>query len=263
MTFINELNPLLVVFLCVCFNWFTTLIGSLLVLFVKGENKKLVCMALGVAAGIMIAASFFSLLLPAKEQLESMSKIHLTILPLGFLCGAGFLRLCDKFLPHEHLMSQDVEGLPSSFSKSKLLMLAMTLHNIPEGLAVGVAFAGCINGNLLPAFILSIGIGIQNFPEGTAISLPMHQSGKTKFQAIMYGQFSGIVEIPSALIGYFFATLINGILPFALSFAAGAMMFVCIEDLIPEANSTSDIDIGTMSCIAGFLIMMALDVLLS
>lgn len=139
----------------------------------------------------------------------------------------------------------------------------MTLHNIPEGLAVGVAFAGCQNNNYLPALILAIGIGIQNFPEGTAISLPMHQSGKSRFIAMMYGQFSAIVEIPAALLGYLFATIINGILPFALCFAAGAMLFVCIEELIPEANSSDEIDVGTISFMIGFLIMMVLDIMLS
>ena len=160
------------------------------------------------------------------------------------------------------MMSHEIEGVQSKLSQNQLLMLAMTLHNIPEGLAVGVAFA-CAQHNIIPALILSIGIGIQNFPEGTAISLPMHQYGKSKFVAMMYGQFSGIIEIPSAIIGYIFATAINNILPFALSFAAGAMLFVCVEDMIPEASCKNQIDIGAISCMAGFLVMMLLDIMLS
>lgn len=264
MNFFNTIDPFLLVVCVATFNWAMTLFGASLVWFVKKESQKLVCMALGSSAGIMIAASFFSLLLPAKERLMDGSKWELLILPIGFACGVAFLRLCDKLLPHEHLMSHEQEGVnPSKLSKNKLLMLAMTLHNIPEGLAVGVAFAGSINGNYLPALVLAIGIGIQNFPEGTAISLPMHQCGKSKFVAMMYGQFSALVEIPAAILGFIFATMINNILPFALSLAAGAMMFVCIEELIPEANSTSKIDIGTISCMAGFLIMMTLDIMLS
>lgn len=255
-------NPYLLVFLMAVFNWLMTFLGSGLVLFVKKESQKLVSCALGIAAGIMIAASFFSLLLPAMEHLETQSTFHLLIIPCGFFLGGLFLRLCDKILPHEHIISHNQEGMHhQSVSKNKLLLLAMTLHNIPEGLAVGVAFAGA-KENLIAAVILSIGIGIQNFPEGTAISLPMHQSGMSKFKAIMYGQFSALVEVPSAMIGFIFASLINNILPLALSFAAGAMIFVCIEELIPEANATKEIDTGTMSFMIGFIIMMTLDICL-
>lgn len=264
MDFLNTIDPFLLVFLVATFNWSMTLFGASLVWFVKKESQKLVCIALGSSAGIMIAASFFSLLLPAKERLADGSKWELLIIPFGFACGVAFLRLCDKLLPHEHLMSHEQEGVnPSKFSKNKLLMLAMTLHNIPEGLAVGVAFAGCAHGNYLPAIVLAVGIGIQNFPEGTAISLPMHQCGKSRFIAMMYGQFSALVEIPAAVLGFIFATMITNVLPFALSLAAGAMLFVCIEELIPEANSSGKIDVGTISCMIGFLIMMTLDIMLS
>lgn len=250
----------LVYLLCaVIFNWLMTLLGASLVYFTKHKNTVLVSIALGSSAGIMIAASFFSLILPAMNMLTT--KASLLIVPFGFLCGVLFLSLCDHFLPHQHLLSQEIEGIKTRLSKNKLLMLAMTLHNIPEGLAVGVAFAS--HDNLLPAIILSLGIGIQNFPEGTAISLPMYQSGQSKFQALMYGQFSGIVEIPSAIIGYLFATFISSLLPFALCFAAGAMMFVCVENLIPEASTNGKIDIGAISCMIGFLIMMLLDIMLS
>lgn len=246
----------------ILFNWLSTLLGASLVYFTKKENTHLVSIALGSSAGIMIAASFFSLILPAMELLENQNHFYLLVIPFGFFCGVLFLTCCDHFLPHEHMMSHQREGVPTHLSQNQLLMLAMTLHNIPEGLAVGVAFASA-QDNILPALILSIGIGIQNFPEGTAISLPMHQYGKSQFVSLMYGQFSGIIEIPSAIIGYLFASMIHNLLPFALSFAAGAMLFVCVEDMIPEASCKNQIDIGAISCMIGFIIMMTLDILLS
>ncbi len=254
--------PFLIFIGAIIFNWLSTLLGASLVYVTNKENKNIVSIALGSSAGIMIAASFFSLILPAMNLLENLSKWYLLIIPLGFFCGVLFLTLCDHFLPHEHMLSHEREGIQSKLSQNQLLMLAMTLHNIPEGLAVGVAFASAQH-DIIPALILSIGIGIQNFPEGTAISLPMHQYGKSKFKALMYGQFSGIIEIPSAIVGYIFASTINNILPFALSFAAGAMLFVCVEDMIPEASCKNQIDIGAISCMCGFLIMMILDIMLS
>lgn len=264
MEILNNINPFLLVVYVAVFNWSMTFLGASLVLFVKKASKQLICIALGSSAGIMVAASFFSLILPAMEHLDGQPRLSTLIIPIGFATGVIFLRLCDKLLPHEHIMSHEKEGInPERLSKNKLLMFAMTLHNIPEGLAVGVAFAGSVNNNYIPALILAIGIGIQNFPEGTAISLPMYECGKSKFISIMYGQFSALVEIPAALLGFVFAKTINNILPFALSFAAGAMMFVCIEELIPEANNSSKVDLGTISFMAGFLIMMTLDILLS
>ena len=203
---------LLIAFITI--NWFLTLLGSSLVFFSKKQNEKLVSIALGSSAGIMIAASFFSLLLPAISMSENKGFISLCAIPLGFIGGVFFLRILDFILPHEHIISHIQEGLPSQFSKNRLLFLAMTLHNIPEGLAVGIAFA---SSYLLEAIILSIGIGIQNFPEGTAISLPMYSSGKSKFEAFMYGQGSALVEIPAGIIGYLFAKVISSLLPFALS----------------------------------------------
>ncbi len=254
--------PILIFIGAIVFNWLSTFLGASLVYVTRKENKNLVSIALGSSAGIMIAASFFSLILPAMELLEGLNRIYLLVIPAGFLCGVLFLTLCDHFLPHEHMLSHEREGIDAKLSQNQLLMLAMTLHNIPEGLAVGVAFA-CASHDIIPALILSIGIGIQNFPEGTAIALPMHQYGKSKFVAMMYGQFSGIIEIPSAILGYLFATTINNILPFALCFAAGAMLFVCVEELIPEASCKNQIDIGAISCMGGFLIMMILDIMLS
>lgn len=257
-----ENHPYYIFIGAIIFNWLSTFLGASLVYLTHKENKHLVSIALGSSAGIMIAASFFSLILPAMDLLDNAPKWYLLIIPLGFFCGVLFLTLCDHFLPHEHMLSHEREGVQAKLSQNQLLMLAMTLHNIPEGLAVGVAFA-CATQNVVPALILSLGIGIQNFPEGTAISLPMHQYGKSKFVSLMYGQFSGIIEIPSAIIGYLFAHTINNILPFALSFAAGAMLFVCVEDMIPEASCKNQIDIGAISCMCGFLIMMILDIMLS
>jgi len=255
---LSNLQLFLLALVLSIFNWLMTFLGSSLVYFVKSKSQKLVSIALGLAAGIMIAATFFSLLLPAIQQVED-HLLLLFLIPLVFFSGGLFLRLCDKFLPHEHIISHQ-EGPTNTLSKNKLLLLAMTLHNIPEGLAVGIAIAS-VKTNLVPALILSIGIGIQNFPEGTAISLPLHESGISRFKAMMYGQYSALVEIPSALLGFLFAQLFSSILPFALSFAAGAMMFVCIEELIPEANALKEVDVGTMSFMVGFMIMMMLDVM--
>lgn len=261
LSILNDM-PFLIFIGAIVFNWLSTFLGASLVYFTNKENQNLVSIALGSSAGIMIAASFFSLIMPAMELLEPYYHHYLLIIPLGFFCGVIFLTLCDHFLPHEHMLSHEREGVQAKLSQNQLLMLAMTLHNIPEGLAVGVAFA-CAKQDIIPALILSIGIGIQNFPEGTAISLPMHQYGKSKKVALMYGQFSGIIEIPSAIIGYLFATIIHNVLPFALSFAAGAMLFVCVEDMIPEASCKNTIDIGAISCMCGFLVMMILDIMLS
>lgn len=246
----------------VVLNYLLTAFGASFVYFVKKTNKKFIASALGLSAGIMIAASFFSLLLPAINLLEGKSKLTLLLIPFGFLLGVLFLYICDKILPHEHMLSQNKEGFISSLSQKNLLMLAMTLHNIPEGFAVGVAFASAIN-NPLPAIILSLGIGIQNIPEGIAISLPMHTKGYSKKKSFLFGQFSGLIEIPSALIGYVCASFISNILPVALSLAAGAMLFVCVEELIPEATHKNTIDIGALSCMIGFIIMMILDITLS
>lgn len=259
----DKLDPLLIVFIFSSINWLLTALGASLVFFVKKQNNKLVSCALGSAAGIMVAASFFSLLLPAMDILSNQPKLYNLLIPLGFILGVAFLRLSDRLIPHEHAISHNKEGLKSSYSKNKLIFLAMTMHNIPEGLAVGVAFAGVANGNFLPAIILSIGIGIQNIPEGSAIALPMYYDNNTKLKSFFFGNISAIVEVPAALIGFIFASLVNNILPVALSFAAGAMIFVCIEELIPEASATSEVDIGSISFTIGFIIMMTLDILLS
>ena len=169
--------------------------------------------------------------------------------------------IIDKLLPHEHLMSHDQEGInPSNYSKNKLLLLAMTLHNIPEGLAVGVAFAGCQNGNYLPALMVAIGIGIQNFPEGAIISMPLKSNGMKKHKAFLYGVASGIVEPIAAFITILLASYVTPFLPYFLSFAAGAMLYVVVEELIPEASQGEHSNIATIGFAIGFVIMMILDV---
>lgn len=235
------------------FNWLTTTLGASIVYFSFKNTQKLISIALGGSAGIMIAAMFFSLLRPALDTLSTYSTFYLLLIPCGFFIGALFFILCDRYLP----MFSDAN---TQFKDTHLLMLAMTLHNIPEGLAVGVAF-GAAQNIYIPALILSIGIGIQNLPEGSAISLPLLTQGFSKNKAFMYGQLSGFIELPFALLGYLCASHLTFILPFALSFAAGAMFFVCIENLIPA--SKSEINRSSLSCIIGFVLMMTLDILLS
>lgn len=256
------LPALLIVFLCSLFNWFSTFLGSTLVYLVNEHNHKLNEIALGSSSGIMIAATFFSLLMPAIELLDGQPKYFLGFLPVAFMVGAIFVGLMDRYLPHEHLLTHETEGKNSHLSRAKLLMLAMTLHNIPEGLAVGVAFANPNPEARIAALILSIGIGIQNFPEGLAISLPMHQAGTSKFKAMMYGQYSAMVEVPAALLGFLAATIFSSILPYALAFAGGAMLFVVVEELIPESKKNDATILGSLTCMIGFIIMMALDILL-
>ncbi len=250
---------LLLIFVTI--NWLTTLLGSSLVFFTSKQNDKLISIALGSSAGIMIAASFFSLLLPAIEMVEGKGLFYLLMIPIGFICGVFFLRSLDYIIPHIHIVSRIKEGKLKKIDDKYLVFLAMTLHNIPEGLAVGVAFAS--KDYILGAMILSISIAIQNIPEGAAIALPMHSYGKSKKSSFLYGQFSGIVEIPSAIIGYLFASSLDMLLPLTLCFGAGAMIFVCIEEIIPEAVTKSYRDESAMACMAGFMIMMILDVFLS
>jgi ZIP family zinc transporter len=247
----------------VTFNWLMTLVGASLVWFVKEENEKLVCIALGSSAGIIIAASFFYLLLPAKELLALYSPWHIIIIPLGFICGVLILRLCNRLLPHVIIPYQKKETDTKRGSKNNHLMLAMAMHNIPEGMAVGISIAGAMHSHYLPALALAIGISIQNLAKGMAISLSMYHGEKSKFKAMVDGQLPGMVEVPCGLFGYIFAIRIPHTLPFLLSLSAGAMMFICIEELVPKANRRGNIDICTISCIAGFLIVVTLDILFS
>lgn len=244
-----------------------TTLGSGLVFLLKNEMKPFVQkVLLGFASGVMIAASVWSLLIPALEMAADQGTIPWVPAAIGFLLGIGFLLLLDRIIPHLHMDTNKPEGLKSKFGKSTMLILAVTLHNIPEGMAVGVVFAGVASGNasvsLAGAFVLSIGIAIQNLPEGAVISMPLLSEGMSKRKAFSYGMLSGIAEPIGAAITIFLTSLIVPILPYILSFAAGAMIYVVVEELIPEAQSGEHSNIGTIGVAFGFVLMMILDVAL-
>ncbi len=267
--FLYAYNPVILALLAGLFTWGMTAFGAGLVFFFKTIHKKVLNAMLGFAAGVMIAASFFSLLLPAIEMQEQSGGN--TWLPAvgGFLTGGAFLYLIDRLLPHLHmgLDTKNAEGIKTSWKRSTLLIVAITLHNIPEGLAVGVAFGALANnpdaGMLAGAIALAIGIGLQNFPEGAAVSIPLRREGFSRRKAFFYGQLSGVVEPISAVLGAVAVIVISPILPFALSFAAGAMIFVVVEELIPEAQTGNETDISTLGAMIGFAVMMMLDVALA
>lgn len=245
-----------------------TLLGSATVFFLKKEiNDKLQKLLLGFASGVMVAASVWSLLIPSIEESESMGKLAWMPAALGIALGMAFLFLLDMIIPHLHPASCTPDGRPNSrLKKTTMLVLAVTLHNIPEGMAVGVVAAGFLNPtgdiNFQSALALALGIAIQNFPEGSIISLPLKSSGGSKGKAFLYGTLSGIVEPIAAILTILLSQLITNLLPYFLSFAAGAMLFVVVEELIPEASSGSHSNNGTLGFGAGFIIMMILDVML-
>ena len=263
-----EINPVVLALAATLFTWFITALGSSMVFFFKSINKKLLNAMLGFAAGVMIAASFWSLLNPAIAMAEESAKTPWIPAVIGFLSGGAFLLLVDKILPHLHLgLSVDkAEGIKTSWQRSVLLVLAITLHNIPEGLAVGVAFGALANnpdtGMLAGAIALALGIGLQNFPEGAAVSIPLRREGFSRLKAFNYGQLSGIVEPIAGVIGAYMVLTIEPLLPYALSFAAGAMIFVVVEELIPESQSGHETDLSTIGAMLGFATMMLLDVAL-
>ena len=254
------------------FTWGVTALGAALVFFFKSINKTILNGMLGFAAGVMIAASFWSLLAPGIEMAEELGQIAFVTVAIGFLAGGGFLYLVDKLLPHLHmgLATNKAEGIKTSWQRSVLLVSAITLHNIPEGLAVGVAFGAVAAGQgttatLAGAVALAIGIGLQNFPEGAAVSIPLRREGFSRSKAFLYGQASGIVEPIAGVFGAFAVISIRPILPYALAFAAGAMIYVVVEELIPEAQREeggSKTDIATIGAMLGFAVMMVLDVAL-
>ena len=244
-----------------------TTMGAAMVFFMKGEMKLQIQKALlGFASGVMIAASVWSLLIPAIDMAEANGNIAWIPAAVGFLIGIGFLLLLDTIIPQLHLDSDSPEGRPSKLGKSFMLVLAVTLHNIPEGMAVGVVLAGMISGSdiisVAGAFALAIGIAIQNFPEGAIISMPLVSSGLSKKKAFKYGFLSGIVEPVGAVVTILLTSLVTPILPYILSFAAGAMIYVVVEELIPEAQAGEHSNIGTIGVAFGFALMMILDVAL-
>ncbi|UCG06974.1 MAG: ZIP family metal transporter [Desulfobacterales bacterium] len=250
------------------FTWFLTALGAGLVFFFKRINRKVLDGMLGFAAGVMIAASYWSLLAPAIEMAEESSIPAWVPATIGFLLGGFFLWIVDKILPHLHLgfPMEEAEGINTSWQRSILLVLAITLHNIPEGLAVGVAFgalaADLPAADLAGAVALALGIGIQNFPEGTAVSVPLRREGLSRLKSFWYGQLSGTVEPIAGVLGAAAVILIKPMLPYALSFAAGAMIYVVVEELIPESQLEKNTDVATIGAMIGFAVMMTLDVAL-
>lgn len=253
------------------FTWAITAAGASVVFFAKNMSRVLLDSMLGFAAGIMIAASFFSLLLPAIEMSTAAGDSAWIPSTVGFLAGGIFLRIMDRYLPHLHpwLPISKAEGVHTTWNRTTLLVLAITLHNIPEGLAIGVAFGAVavttdlgVSATFHGAVVLAIGIGLQNFPEGIAVALPLRGEGVSRLKSFWYGQLSAIVEPIAAVAGAIAVLTIQPILPYALSFAAGAMIFVVVEELIPESHLHGNEDIATMGALVGFAVMMALDVAL-
>jgi len=266
--FFEQFSPIIQALIGTLFTWGLTAMGAALVFFTKEVSRKLLNGMLGFAAGVMIAASFFSLLAPAIEMSSNLPVPVWVPAVGGFILGGVFLFLTDKLLPHLHMGFDitEAEGPKTSWQRSVLLITAITLHNIPEGLAVGVAFgaaaAGIGEAGVASAIALALGIGIQNFPEGLAVSAPLRREGWKTGKAFFYGQFSGMVEPIAGLIGAAATLLMRPLLPYALSFAAGAMIYVVAEELIPESKSECHSDIPTIGVMLGFAVMMLLDVAL-
>tara|TARA_B100001093_G_scaffold455381_1_gene465505 strand:- start:104240 stop:105088 length:849 start_codon:yes stop_codon:yes gene_type:complete len=272
--FINQ-SPVIQALIGGLFTWGLTALGASLVFFFKTSNRKMLDMCLGFTGGVMIAASFWSLLSPAIAAVEKQQELGITDLPVwfapavGFLLGALFLYYLDKKIPHLHLFEpvENAEGPKTDLKKTELLVLAIALHNIPEGLAVGVAFGALahemdIGIEIGGAIALAIGMGIQNAPEGFAVSMPLRRQGFSKLKSWQWGQMSAIVEPIFAVIGAAIVILVYPILPYALAFAAGAMIFIVIEEVVPESQRGGNADIASLGLIGGFIIMMCLDVAL-
>lgn len=244
-----------------------TTLGASMVIFMKNKmNSKVEKMLLGFASGVMIAASIWSLLIPSIEMATEQKQIAWVPATIGFLCGIVFLLVLDSVIPHLHLNNSKPEGIKAKLKKTTMMVFAVTLHNIPEGMAVGVTFAGAILENsgitMAGAFALAIGIAIQNFPEGAIISMPLKSEGMSKKKSFLYGTLSGIVEPIGAIITILLTSIVIPILPYLLSFAAGAMIYVVVEELIPESQSGEHSNIGTIGVAIGFVVMMILDVAL-
>ena len=265
---LSQFSPVVQALIGTLFTWFVTALGAVLVFFFKKINKKVLDLMMGFAAGVMIAASFWSLLAPAIAMSEAIGGIPWVPALAGFLIGGLFLFAVDKLLPHLHpgFNLTEAEGIKTSWQRSILLVLAITIHNIPEGLAIGVAFgaaaAGYPSATVAGAVALAIGIGIQNFPEGTAVSVPLRREGMKRRKAFWYGQLSGMVEPISGVLGALAVIFIRPLLPYALAFAAGAMIYVVVEELVPESHTDQHSHFATWGAMIGFAVMMTLDVAL-
>jgi len=272
----SQKSPVIQALYAGLFTWILTAIGAALVFLFKSSNRKILDTALGFTGGVMIAASFWSLLSPAIDAVEIQNELGLSNLPsflppaIGFFLGAMFMFILDKTIPHLHIFGkiEEAEGPKTDLKKTSLLVLAIAIHNIPEGLAVGVAFGALASPEFSSVFTLGsavalgIGIGIQNFPEGFAVSMPLRRAGFSKLKSWQWGQLSAIVEPIFAVIGAAFVILVFPILPYALAFAAGAMIFIVVEEVIPESQRGGNVDLATMGLIVGFIVMMSLDVAL-
>ncbi|SHI91784.1 ZIP family metal transporter [Flavobacterium haoranii] len=265
-TYFESIDPILAALYATLFTWFLTALGASFVFFFKNMNRAVLDGMLGFTGGVMIAASYWSLLSPAIEMSDGEGFVKVMPASIGFLMGALFLFALDKTLPHLHINFKESEGIKSPWQRTTLLVLAITLHNIPEGLAVGVLFGGVAAGipeaSIAGAVTLAIGIGIQNFPEGIAVSMPLRRMGMSRRKSFMYGQASALVEPMAGVLGAVAVTFFTPILPYALAFAAGAMIFVVVEEVIPETQQDKNTDIATLGLIAGFIVMMSLDVAL-
>lgn len=266
--FLSSFPPVVQALFANLFTWAVTALGAAFVFVNKTISRKLLVSMLGFAAGVMIAASFFSLLLPAIDMAEAAGTPGWLPAVVGFLAGGAFLYGVDKVLPHLHpgLALDQSEGIKTRWQRSVLLVLAITLHNFPEGLAVGVAFGAVASGvpsaSLTSALALALGIGLQNFPEGMAVSMPLRGEGVSRKKAFLLGQASGIVEPIAGVLGALAVITMQSILPYALSFAAGAMIYVVVEELIPESQRDESTDIATLGAMVGFAVMTFLDVAL-
>jgi len=266
-----ELGPVSQAFLAGTFCWITTMIGAAVVFLNRNVSRKLLDSMLGFAAGVMIAASIWSLLEPSMEMSAQLGVIPWFPATVGFLAGAVAIRIADAYVPHLHLgLPKDAaEGVQTTWRRATLLVMAITLHNIPEGLAVGVLFGAAATGidptgtaTVMGAIVLAIGISIQNLPEGMAVSMPLRGEGVSRKLSFHYGQLSGLVNPPSAVLGALAVVFFQPMLPYALGFAAGAMIFVVVEELIPTSQRHGNTDIATLGTVIGFCVMMVLDVAL-
>ncbi|MGE4346992.1 MAG: ZIP family metal transporter [Flavobacteriaceae bacterium] len=267
-SYFENINPILAALYAGLFTWFLTALGASIVFLFKAMNQVLLDGMLGFTGGVMVAASFWSLLSPAIAMSHGEGFVKVIPAAVGFSLGALFLFGLDKVLPHLHInfKEKDSEGVKTPWQKTTLLTLAITLHNIPEGLAIGILFGGVAMGipeaTIVGALTLAIGIGIQNFPEGIAVAMPLRRMGMSRKKSFLYGQSSALVEPIAAVIGAMAVAFFTPILPYALAFAAGAMIFVVIEEVVPETQQNKNTDIATLGFILGFIVMMSLDVAL-